>query len=369
MHMPIPFAPQSLFIFKCLMIDINYIKAHHLILFEAISGSKAYGLDGPNSDTDIRGVFILPKTEFYKQNYMAQVSDEKNDVVYYEIGRFVELLLKGNPTIIELINSPEDCIQIKHPLMDLFKPEDYLTKQCEARFGGYAMSQIKKAKGLNKKIHNPVEKERKTVLDFCYVVHNNNTVPVKKYLNIQEIAQADCGLVKMAHMKDVYGLYHDQGSNYKGIVQSTSSNDISLSSVPKGKQQKTILYFNKDGYSFYCKSYKEYWEWVEKRNDIRYANTVSHGKNYDAKNMMHTFRLLRMAKEIALEGKVHVRRNDRTFLLAIKAGKLDYDELLKRANQLMDEIKVAFSTAQLPATPNQSVLEDISIKIRTHFYE
>ena len=82
-----------------------------------------------------------------------------------------------------------------------------------------------------------------------------------------------------------------------------------------------MLYFNKDGYSVYCKKYKEYWEWVGKRNEARYNTTMSHGKNYDSKNMMHVFRLLLMAKEIAEEGKINVYRNDREFLLSIKEGK------------------------------------------------
>ncbi len=41
--------------------------------------------------------------------------------------------------------------------------------------------------------------------------------------------------------------------------------------------------------------------------------------------MMHTMRLLRMAKEIATEGKINVLRSDREYLLAIKNGQFEYD--------------------------------------------
>ena len=40
---------------------LEALKASGHIIFECISGSRAYGLDTPTSDTDIRGVFILPK--------------------------------------------------------------------------------------------------------------------------------------------------------------------------------------------------------------------------------------------------------------------------------------------------------------------
>ncbi len=41
--------------------------------------------------------------------------------------------------------------------------------------------------------------------------------------------------------------------------------------------------------------------WVEHRNKARYNTNIEHGKNYDSKNLMHTFRLLDMAEEIARE--------------------------------------------------------------------
>ena len=44
---------------------IEELRAKNLILLECITGSKAYGLDLPHSDTDIRGIFILPKKQYY----------------------------------------------------------------------------------------------------------------------------------------------------------------------------------------------------------------------------------------------------------------------------------------------------------------
>jgi len=71
---------------------IEELKKSGSIIFESISGSRAYGLDTATSDTDIRGVFILPKTQFYSLNYIGQVNNETNDIAYYELGKFIELL-------------------------------------------------------------------------------------------------------------------------------------------------------------------------------------------------------------------------------------------------------------------------------------
>jgi len=46
------------------MINIDYLRKNKCLLFECISGSRAYGLDTPESDTDIKCVFVLPNKLF-----------------------------------------------------------------------------------------------------------------------------------------------------------------------------------------------------------------------------------------------------------------------------------------------------------------
>src|SRR5690606_9268588 len=121
------------------------------------------------SDTDIKGVFILPKKDFYGLEYTPQINNETNDVVFYELGRFMELLSYNNPNILELLNTPRDSIIYKHPLFEEINIEKILSRLCKDTFGKFAYSQIKKAKDLNKKIVNPISKEKKSILDFCYI--------------------------------------------------------------------------------------------------------------------------------------------------------------------------------------------------------
>jgi len=271
---------------------VDDLRERGLIILECISGSRAYGLETPTSDTDIKGVFLLPKKDFYGLNYIEQVSNESNDIVFYELGRFMELLSVNNPNILELLNTPEKSILHKSDLLKQIDTKEILSKKCKDTFGKFALSQIKKAKGLKKKIVNPIGKERKSPLAFCFVNHESGSISLSQFLDLNNWKQEDCGLVNIANMKDLYGLYHNESIKYSGIIKNEDSNELTLSSIPKGEVQRALLYFNRDGYSTYCKDYREYWDWVEKRNDQRYENTKSHGKNYDSKNMMHTFRLL-----------------------------------------------------------------------------
>ncbi len=348
---------------------IEDLKSKNLILLECISGSKAYGLDTPSSDTDIKGVFILPEKEFYTSNYIPQISNSSNDIVYYELGRYLELLALNNPNILELLNTPKNCILQKHPLLDEIDTQYIISKLCKNTFGKFAISQLKKARGLKKKILNPVDKIKKNPLDFCYINYQNGALPLKKWLALKSWHHQNCGLVNIPNMKDIYGLYYSENDIYNGIIKHNTSNSIALSSIPKDAKQEALLYYNKDGYSVYCKEYKEYWDWVKNRNESRYQNTKSHGKNYDAKNMMHTFRLLEMAIEIAIEGKINVKRNDRPFLLAIKSGQYEYQDLMNLAKEKQVKMEDAFKHSSIRELPDTSWLKNITYSIRKRLYK
>lgn len=350
---------------------IQDLKSKNLILFEVISGSKSFGLNTPTSDTDIKGVYYLPKAQFFGLEYLPQISNETNDEVYYEIGRFVELLLKNNPNIIEILATPADCILYKHPLMEQLKLEDFLSKLCKDSFAGYAMTQIKKARGLKKKIVNPIAKERKSLLDFCSILQGYDSVALLHWLTENNRKQENCGLIKVPNAKGIYALFYDATNTlgYKGIVKSDLSNEVSLSSIPKGEKELDYLSCNLEGYSKYCKEYAEYWDWIEKRNEDRYNTNQQHGKNYDSKNMMHTIRLLQTAEQILATGDLNLKVTNREELLAIKAGEMEYDALLQKADGLIATIEALYHTTNLPETPNVEQATSILIGIRETLYK
>lgn len=347
------------------------IKNGNCLLFECISGSRAYGTDLPGSDTDIKGVFVLPKHQFYGLEYVEQVSSEKNDEVYYELRRFAELLYKNNPNILEMLHSPEECVLFRHPLFEAFRAEMFLSKLCKDTFAGFAFTQIKKARGLNKKINTPVEPERKNPLHFCYVAERQGAVPLIYWLEKKGWRQEDCGLVAINNMRDLYGLYHDPGgtAGLKGIIKKENANEVALSSVPPNMEPAGLMSFNKDGYTKHCKDYRDYWDWVSVRNEERYNNTIQHGKNYDAKNMMHTFRLLDMAAEILEKGQVIVRRPNRDELLAIRRGAFLYEDLIARAEQKLQKIEQLYPECTLPDFPDKAAIEALLVHTREAFYQ
>ena len=351
---------------------IEKLRKDGLIIFEAIMGSHAYGTAMPTSDTDIRGVFIQPIEDILGFGYIDQVADEKNDIVFYEIKRFLELVSTNNPNILELLNAPEDCIIFQDPIFDLVLElkEEFITKQCRNSFAGYAIAQIKKARGYNKKINwEENEMERKTVLDFCYVLSGNDTVPFKEWVNViydGKISQEKFGLAGVDHAHDLYCMYMAMDDEQWGIVSDEEkANDVQLTSIPKNRRIIAYLTFNKDAYSTHCKRYAEYTEWLENRNEDRFKMNKDHGKNYDSKNMMHTFRLLNMAAEIS-QGKIIVRRPEEEIktLMAIRKGEYDYDKLLEEAEAKIAGLDELFDNSNLPDKIDREFMDNLLIAIR-----
>lgn len=350
---------------------VQDLRNNNLIAFECVAGSRAYGLATATSDVDIRGVFILPERDFFGLHYAEQINADNNNVVYYELRRFVELLLHNNPNILELLGTGTEHIRIQHPLFSLLTPPLFLSKRCKETFGNYAYSQIQKARGLNKKIVNPIAAERKTIVDFCYVLQGYGSLPLRQWLADNGYVQERCGLVRVPHFRDTYAVFYSEDSTYpfRGIMLKENSDDVATSSVPKGSAPVALLSFNREGYSKYCRDFSAYRKWEKERNHERYHSTLAHGKNYDAKNMMHVFRLLAMAAEIAEHGEIRTHRTDRDELLAIRSGTYSYEELVERAEQRIAHVEQLFAASSLPDAPDEHAIEHLLVHIRQEWYK
>ena len=204
-------------------LTFDEIRKRGLLIYEYIRGSHAYGLATETSDEDRGGVYICPPEELLGLGleYQTQVENESHDIVWFELNRFLRLLVdKSNPTCLESLFIPERCIIYEHPVMTEIKRhrDKFLTKACFGAFSGYARQQIMKARGLNKKIVNPIT-ERLQPLDFCYLVYKQGSSKLVNWLEYRGLKQKYCGLVNIPNMKDYYGCYYDWGSffRYEGI--------------------------------------------------------------------------------------------------------------------------------------------------------
>ena len=192
------------------------IKNSGRLIYQYIRGSHAYGLNVETSDIDTGGVYITDNIRLLglRSNYCEQIADEKNDNVWYEVGRFLELLLNSNPNMLEALFVPDRCILYKHPIMDIIleNRHKFLSKKAFNALTSYGIEQVRKARGLNKKIVNPIT-ERKEPIDFCYTFRKQGTQPIQDWLKERGLKQIYCGLNHLPNMDQMYGVYYDWGQH------------------------------------------------------------------------------------------------------------------------------------------------------------
>ena len=165
-------------------------------------------------------------------------------------------------------------------------------------------------------------------------------------------------------MPNYFALYYDFGNfGYRGII-TDKSNELRLSSIPKGQEHLLLIYYNAAAYSIHCKEYKEYKEWLKNRNTTRYVDNIKHNQMIDGKNLLHCRRLIDIAIDIAKTGNIIVKRPNAEYLLSIKRGEVSLKNIIADANAnilLLDEL---YKNSNLPNTCDKEFTKDLLLQIR-----
>jgi len=119
-------------------------------LFKCLVGSRAHGLNDEDSDYDYRGVFIVPTSEILSLGSNAKTTswiEGEVDDTQWELGHFLHLATKCNPTILEAFTAPiENKEHVEHDGILVRGLFDYVwnSKGVLDAFCGYAHNQQKK---------------------------------------------------------------------------------------------------------------------------------------------------------------------------------------------------------------------------------
>lgn len=116
-------------------------------ILKVLVGSRAHHLHTDESDYDFRGVFVVPTSTILSLGKTVKntnwVEDDIDDTSW-EIGHFLHLATKCNPTILETFLSPvEEITPLGQELRDLF-PHIWNSQYVRDAFIGYSHNQRKK---------------------------------------------------------------------------------------------------------------------------------------------------------------------------------------------------------------------------------
>lgn len=117
----------------------------HDVIYAVVVGSRAYGLDGPDSDTDRRGVFLAPADAFWRLDPPPTHRDgPRPEEFHWELARCLSLGLSANPTVLEVLWSPlvETLTPVGQRLLDARSA--LLSTRVADTYGRYADAQMAK---------------------------------------------------------------------------------------------------------------------------------------------------------------------------------------------------------------------------------
>lgn len=103
------------------------------ILFAVESGSRAWGIASPDSDYDVRFIYVRPKNDYLRLDEFRDVIelpiDDELDINGWDLKKALALLYRSNPTLFEWLSSP--VIYLKTRFVEDFKrlAADYFSKK------------------------------------------------------------------------------------------------------------------------------------------------------------------------------------------------------------------------------------------------
>jgi hypothetical protein len=115
------------------------------IIYRCVVGSRAYGLDDAGSDTDRRGIYLPPaRLHWSLAGLPEQIEDHAAQEAYWELEKFLTLVLKANPNVLECLYTP--LVERATPLAEELRAmrASFLSKHLYQTYNGYVLSQFRR---------------------------------------------------------------------------------------------------------------------------------------------------------------------------------------------------------------------------------
>lgn len=134
--------------------DVWEAKCRGRIILVSEVGSRAFGFDTAESDSDRYGVYVAPTRKIHSLRGLPKETydwkDDRGDVVLHEVGKICKLAARGNPTILNILFSDPFIEQTPEGIYLASIRDSFLSKAAIMPFLGYAESQLKRfQKGMS----------------------------------------------------------------------------------------------------------------------------------------------------------------------------------------------------------------------------
>lgn len=299
------------------------------VLVKIKVGSNLYGTNGPDSDTDYKGVFLPSFDEVVLGNQLGQfpksiklgtgddtTKNTADDIDYelYSLQYYLCLLQKGDTGAVELLFAPDEMIEITSPEWEYLrtKRKIFITKEMKS-FLGYCRTQASKYSAKGGRIA-----ALRKVIDFMH-------------FHLEKFKEHD-GYIKSGQIPVLLmsQIWEDlpEGEYIRKFVE--PRNNANMFEVCGRKFDETA-------------SVKYVYDQLQKVID-GYGNRAKQAENskgVDWKAVSHAFRVGYQLKELMETGDLKFPLKDSKFFKQVKFGKLKFkeDKLEDKLEQLLIDLE------------------------------
>lgn len=303
-------------------------------------GSHLYGTATPQSDLDIKGVYLPDARDILLQQVKPMISDsrekehgEKNtaddvDREAYSLQRYLELLAQGQTVALDMLFAPDSA---------MMAPPDEAWRDVQT---------------LAPKI---ITKSAGAFVKYCrqqankYGIKGSRVAASRIALDILKAAEAKHGAQEKLEIV------------YDELKQAVDGNEFLSFSTGTQPGGGTVTYFEVCGKkSMMTASIKIAREITQNLVDNygQRALAAERNEGVDWKALSHAVRVGREALELFDTGRITFPRPEARHLLAIKQGELEYQEVAEEIEGLLVEVERAAENSDLPDSVDFDLIDD-----------
>lgn len=90
------------------------------VIFNGVFGSKLYGLDTPESDTDYKGIYLPTFQQVLFNDYRDSIDEQTKelDTTFYSVNKFINIVSKCDIVSYDMIHTPNEFTTVSSPLWE-----------------------------------------------------------------------------------------------------------------------------------------------------------------------------------------------------------------------------------------------------------
>lgn len=312
-------------------------------------GSHLYGTDTPESDLDLKGIYIPTGREIILHSFQPTVSvhrakaeKERNtkddvDLEIFSLDRYLGLLMEGQTVALDMLFAPDAALISKNDpgaiFTTIFNNRERLITRNIVAFVGYARQQAAKygIKGSR------MDALKRTVAFL---------EPLPLWDRLAVHADAIASLV----------------SECAGFITLEKTPLVDVLHLPASRNSDALAPYlhvcgRKVPFTATVKLARECFEKILEQYGARATKAHLDG-GIDWKALSHAVRVNSEAKELLLTSVITFPLPNRDFILKIKTGQLPYDLVAETIEQGLAELYDAHDKSKLPDAPDRQWADD-----------